>query len=43
MNAADLAVFDALFASIAEEMGAALERAASRSTWARCRCRCRRC
>lgn len=29
MNAADLAVFDALFASIAEEMGAALERAAT--------------
>ena len=29
MNAADLAVFDALFCSIAEEMGAALERAAT--------------
>ena len=29
MNAADLAVFDALFASVAEEMGAALERAAT--------------
>ncbi|MHC4971495.1 MAG: hydantoinase B/oxoprolinase family protein [Planctomycetota bacterium] len=29
MNPADLAVFDALFASIAEEMGAALERAAT--------------
>jgi len=29
MNAADLAVFDALFASIAEDMGAALERAAT--------------
>jgi N-methylhydantoinase B len=29
VNAADLAVFDALFASIAEEMGAALERAAT--------------
>ncbi|MHC4549738.1 MAG: hydantoinase B/oxoprolinase family protein [Planctomycetota bacterium] len=29
MTAADLAVFDALFASIAEEMGAALERAAT--------------
>ena len=29
MNAADLAVFDALFASVAEEMGFALERAAT--------------
>ena len=29
MNAADLAVFDALFASVAEEMGVALERAAT--------------
>ncbi len=29
MNAADLAVYDALFASIAEEMGAALERSAT--------------
>jgi N-methylhydantoinase B len=29
MNAADLAVFDALFSSVAEEMGAALERAAT--------------
>ena len=29
MNAADLAVFDALFGSVAEEMGAALERAAT--------------
>jgi len=29
MNAADLAVFDALFCSVAEEMGAALERAAT--------------
>ncbi len=29
MNAADLAVFDALFSSVAEEMGALLERAAS--------------
>jgi len=29
MDAADLAVFDALFSSIAEEMGAALERAAT--------------
>ena len=29
MNAADLAVFDALFCSIAEEMGVALERAAT--------------
>jgi len=29
MNPADLAVFDALFSSIAEEMGAALERAAT--------------
>jgi len=29
VNAADLAVFDALFASVAEEMGLALERAAS--------------
>ena len=29
MSAADLAVFDALFRSIAEEMGAALERAAT--------------
>jgi len=29
VNAADLAVFDALFASVAEEMGAALERAAT--------------
>ena len=29
MNAADLAVFDALFTSVAEEMGLALERAAT--------------
>lgn len=29
MNSADLAVFDALFSSVAEEMGAALERAAT--------------
>ena len=29
MNAADLAVFDALFSSVAEEMGALLERAAT--------------
>ena len=29
MNAADLAIFDALFGSVAEEMGAALERAAT--------------
>ena len=29
MNAADLAIFDALFCSVAEEMGAALERAAT--------------
>ena len=36
MNAADLAVFDALFSGIAEEMGEALARAATSPLARRC-------